>query len=62
MLRKVHMFDFNVQNGDKNLKFIDPNWSEEIFVIRKIEDFVSYTYVIGEFNGWNVIWRIVKNI
>ena len=30
MLRKVHMFDFNVQNGDKNLKFIDPNWSEEI--------------------------------
>ena len=62
MLRKVHMFDFNVQNGDKNLKFIDPNWSEEIFVIRKIEDFVSYTYVIEEFNGWNVIWRIVKNI
>ena len=62
MLRKVHMFDFNVQNGDKNLKFIDPNWSEEIFVIRKIEDFVSYTYVIDEFNGWNVIWRIVKNI
>ena len=28
-----------------------PNWSEEVFVIRKIKNTVTWTYVINDFNG-----------
>ena len=28
-----------------------PNWSEEVFVISKIENTVPWTYVIGDLNG-----------
>ena len=27
-----------------------PNWSEEVFVIKKFKNIVSWTYVICEFN------------
>ena len=32
-----------------------PNWSEEIFVISKIKNTVSWTYVINDLNGEEII-------
>ena len=32
-----------------------PNWSEEIFVINKIKNTVSWTYVINNLNGGRII-------
>ena len=32
-----------------------PNWSEEIFVIKKIKNAVPWTYVINDFNGEEII-------
>ena len=28
-----------------------PNWSEEVFVIKKVKNTVSWTYVINDLNG-----------
>ena len=32
-----------------------PNWSEEIFVARKIKNAAAWTYVINDLNGENII-------
>ena len=32
-----------------------PNWSEEVFVINKIENTVPWTYVINDLNGEEII-------
>ena len=32
-----------------------PNWSEEVFVIKKIKNTVPWTYVINDLNGGEVI-------
>ena len=32
-----------------------PNWSEEIFVIKKMKNAVPWTYVINDFNGEEII-------
>ena len=32
-----------------------PNWSEEIFVIKKIKNTVPWTYVINDLNGEEII-------
>ena len=32
-----------------------PNWSEEVFVIKKIENIVQWTYVIDDLNGEEII-------
>ena len=32
-----------------------PNWSEEIFVVKKIKDTVSWTYVISDLNGEEIV-------
>ena len=32
-----------------------PNWSEEVFVISKIKDTVSWTYVINDLNGEEIV-------
>ena len=38
-------------------KYVDntPNWSEEVFVISKIENAVPWTYVINDLNGEEII-------
>ena len=38
---------------DKNIftKEYIPNWSEEVFVIKKVENTVPWTYVINDLNG-----------
>ena len=33
------------------VKGYTPNWSEEIFVIKKIKNTVPWTYVINDLNG-----------
>ena len=32
-----------------------PNWSEEIFVIKKVKNTVSWTYIINDVNGEEII-------
>ena len=32
-----------------------PNWSEEMFVIKKIKNAVPWTYVINDLNGEEII-------
>ena len=32
-----------------------PNWSEEVFIISKIKNTVSWTYVINDLNGEEII-------
>ena len=32
-----------------------PNWSEEIFVIKKVKNTVPWTYVINDLNGEEII-------
>ena len=32
-----------------------PNWSEEVFIISKIKNRVSWTYVINDLNGEEII-------
>ena len=32
-----------------------PNWSEEVFAIKKVKDAVPWTYVINDLNGEEII-------
>ena len=32
-----------------------PNWSEEVFVIKKVKNTVPWTYIINDFNGEEII-------
>ena len=32
-----------------------PNWSEEVFVIKKVKNTVTWTYVINDLNGEAII-------
>ena len=32
-----------------------PNWSEEVFVVSRIKNIVSWTYVINDLNGEEII-------
>ena len=36
-----------------------PNWSEEAFVIKKVQNTVPWTYVINDRNGWRNYWKIL---
>ena len=38
-----------------------PNWSEEIFVIKKIKNTVPWTYVINDLNGGEIIGAFSEN-
>ena len=35
-----------------------PNWSEEVFVIKKVKNTVPWTYVINDLNGEKIIGTI----
>ena len=37
-----------------------PNWSEEIFVVKKIKNTVPWTNVIGDLNGEEIIGSFYK--
>ena len=41
-----------------------PSWSEEVFIIKKVKNTVSSTYVISDLKSeeWKVLWKkIAKN-
>ena len=38
-----------------------PNWSEEVFVIKEIKNTVSWTYVINDLNGEEIIGTFYEN-
>ena len=37
-----------------------PNWSEEVFVIKKVKNRVPWTYVIKDLNGEEIIWTFYE--
>ena len=37
-----------------------PNWSEEIFVVKRIENAVPWTYVISDLNGEEIVGSFMK--
>ena len=38
-----------------------PNWSEEIFIIKKIKNAVPWTYVVNDLNGEEIIGTFYEN-
>ena len=38
-----------------------PNWSEEIFVIKKVKNTVPWIYVINDFNDDKIVGTFYKN-
>ena len=36
-------------------KGYDPNWSEEVFVIKKVKNTVPWTYVISDLKGKEIV-------
>ena len=38
-----------------------PNWSEEVFVVDKIKNTVSWTYVINDLNGEEITGTFYEN-
>ena len=38
-----------------------PNWSEEIFIVKKIKNTVPWTYVINDLNGEDIIGTFYEN-
>ena len=38
-----------------------PNWSEEIFIIKKIKNTVPWTYVLNDLNGKEIIGTFYEN-
>ena len=39
----------------KNKKVYTPNWSQEVFVIKKVKKAVPWTYVINDFIGEEIV-------
>ena len=37
-----------------------PNWSEEVFIISKIKNTVSWTYIINDLNGEEIIGSFME--
>ena len=38
-----------------------PNWSEEIFIVKKIKNTVPWTYVINDLNGEKITGAFYEN-
>ena len=38
-----------------------PNWSEEIFIVKKIKNTVPWTYVLNDLNGEEIIGTFYEN-
>ena len=63
--------DFKKEVNDRDLKFGDyvriskyknifakgytPNWSEEVFVIKKVKNTVPWTYITNDLNGEEIV-------
>ena len=55
--RKFKVLDHVRISKYKNIfaKGYTPNWSEEVFVIKKVKNTVPWTYVINDLNGEEII-------
>ena len=42
-------------------KCYTPNWSEEVFVIKKVKNTMPWTYVINDLNEENIVGTFYKN-
>ena len=60
---KFKIGDFVVVSKYKNIfaEFYAPNWSEDIFVIKKVENTVPWTYFINDLIGEEIIGTFYKN-
>ena len=38
-----------------------PNWSEEVFVIKKVKNTVPWTYIISDLNGEEIVGTFYGN-
>ena len=38
-----------------------PNWSEEIFIIKKLKNTVPWTYILNDLNGEEIIGTFYEN-
>ena len=77
MLKVIHTSILKKKLMIKNPKFADhvriskyknifakgymPNWSEEIFIIKKIKNTVLWTYVVNDLNGEEIIVTFYEN-
>ena len=48
----------------QNIKFLakgcTPNWSEQVFEIKKVKNTVTWTYVINDLNGEEIVGTFYK--
>ena len=58
--------EFKVANNGRISKYkslvakgYTPNWSEEVFVIKKVKNTVPWTYVISDLKGEEIIGKIL---
>ena len=67
--KEVNDKDLKFKVGDhvriskyKNIfaKGYTPNWSEEVFVVKKVKNTVPWTYVINDLNGEEIIGTIYE--
>ena len=42
-------------------KGYNPNWPEQVFVIKKFGNTVPWASVINDFNGEEIVWKFCKN-
>ena len=64
-IKKLLKFKFNDHvriSKYKNIfaKGYVPNWSEEVFIVNKIENTVPWTYTISDLNGKQIIGTFCK--
>ena len=68
--KEIHNKDLQFKIGDivriskykKNVsKVYSPNWSEEVYVIKKVKNTVQWTYVINDLNGEEVVGTFYEN-
>ena len=54
---KFQVGDYARTSKNKNIfaKEYTPNWSEEVFVIKKVKNTVRWTYVVSDLNGEEII-------
>ena len=45
----------NIYHRNIFTKYYTPNWSEEVFVIKKVKNTVPWTHVINDLNGEEVV-------
>ena len=65
-MTKIRNFKLVIILEYKNYKIFfannyTPNWSEEVFVIKKVKNTVPWTYVINDLNGKEIVGTFYQN-